>query len=166
MPDQDDPTAPPEQPEPTEPAAEEPDWKEGIRAAAGIWADRPRDAVSPPTIDPKRWEDFPTFRESFLRWFTDPAHNAALRAFGTLLFEMVLEANRVFPDEPESFTRHDLRAAVADLRYLQGFLGYIGSQQEDMQPEEDREDMRLSKLAAKLAPRVGRIADAIEGALG
>ena len=49
-----------------------------------------RPAVSPPTIDPARWEDFPVFRETFLRWFTDPAHNAALRSVGALLFEMVL----------------------------------------------------------------------------
>lgn len=49
MPDQDDPTAPPEQPEQPEPTAEAPDWREGIQAGAGRWKDAPPAAVLPPT---------------------------------------------------------------------------------------------------------------------
>lgn len=127
-----------------------------------------RPAVSPPTIDPKRWEDFSAFRETFLRWFTDPAHNAALRSYGALLFELVLEANRVFPEEPEGYTRHDMRAVVADARCLQGFLGMVRDQREDLDADrpEDADKLRLCRLAARLAPRIGKVADAIESALG
>lgn len=169
MPDQDEPTTPatPE-PEPAEPAAEEPDWKEGIRAAAGLWADRPPDAVSPPTIDPAKWEaDFPTFRETFLRWFTNPQDNAALRHFGTFLLNLTIEGNRVQPDEPEGTTRHDLRAALADLRAVEGFLAFIGGQVEDLDEEEPEEEdeYRLCELAGELALKVAKIAARIEGAL-
>lgn len=129
----------------------------------------PSAAVSPPTIDPAKWEtDFPTFRESFLRWFTEPQDNAALRDFGRMLFDLILEGNRVQPDEPEGIYRHDLRAALADLRAVQGFLAYIGQSQEDLDEDdhEDADSLRLCYLAEQLAPRVGRIADSIEGALG
>ena len=158
---------PPEPQEPAEPAAEAPDWKEGIRAAAGLWADRPPDAVSPPKIDPARWEDSPTFRETFLRWFTNPADNVALRSFGTFLHNLTIEGNRVQPDEPEGTTRHDLRAALADLRAVEGFLAFIGEQLKDLdedEPEEE-EEYRLCELAGELAPKVARIAAAIERGL-
>ncbi len=127
----------------------------------------PRPAVPPPTIDPAKWEDFPTFRETFLRWFTEPTANAALRSFGVLLHDLILEANRVQPDEPEGIYRHDLRAALADLRAIQGFLAFIAQSQEDLDEDdaEDADSLRLCYLAEQLAPRVGRIADSIEGAL-
>jgi hypothetical protein len=165
MPDQDDPTAPPEQPEPQEPATE--DWREGIRESAGLWADRPPDAVSPPAIDPTRWEDFPTFRESFLRWFTEPTANAALRSFGMLLHDLILEANRVQPAEPEGIYRHDLRAALADLRAVQGFLAFIGGELEDLDEDdpEDADSYQLCELAERLARRVARIAVEVEKVL-
>ena len=127
----------------------------------------PPAAVLPPTIDPAKWEDFPTFRETFLRWFTEPTANAALRGFGALLHDLILEANRVQPEEPEGIYRHDLRAALADLRAIQGFLAFIGKSQEDLDEDEaeDADSLRFCYLAEQLAPRVGRIADSIEGAL-
>jgi len=127
----------------------------------------PPAAVSPPTIDPARWEDFPTFRESFLRWFTEPTANAALRSFGVVLFDLILEANRVQPDQPEGITRHDLRAALADLRAVEGFLACIGRELEDLDEgdPEDADAWRLCELAEELARKVAKVAVAIEGAL-
>ena len=145
MPDQEEPTtAPPEQPEPAPPAA-----------------------VLPPTIDPARWEDFPTFRESLLRHCTGPAANAAMRAFGDLLFEMILEWNNTQPDDPEGYVRHDLRAALADLRALEGFLAYIGRETEDLDEDdpEDADSYQLCELAERMAGRLARIAAEIEKAL-
>jgi len=51
----------------------------------------------PPRIDPNRWEDFPTFRESFLFFVSDPRANITLRAFGRLLHELVLGAGKTGP---------------------------------------------------------------------
>lgn len=127
-----------------------------------------RPAVSPPTIDPKRWEDFPTFRESLLRHCTGPEANAAMRAFGDLLFEMVLEWNGTQPDEPEGYIRHDARAALAELRAVQGFLAYVGKEREDLSRRnpEHADKIRLCKLAAESARKVAKIAARIESALG
>jgi hypothetical protein len=127
----------------------------------------PPAAVSPPTIDPARWEDHPTFRESLLRHCTGPEANAAMRAFGMLLFEMVLEWNNTQPDEPEGYIRHDARAALAELRAVQGFLAYVGSEREDLDEDDpEKADLiRLCKLVGKQAGKVAKIAARIEGAL-
>jgi hypothetical protein len=50
----------------------------------------PSSPAIPPTIDPAKFEDFPTFRETFLVFVTDPTANAAVRAFGDLLLTFVL----------------------------------------------------------------------------
>jgi len=128
----------------------------------------PPAAVSPPAIDPAKWEDFPTFRESLLRHCTGPEANAAMRAFGMVLFEMVLEWNGTQPDEPEGYIRHDARAALADLRAVEGFLAYVGREREDLDEDnpENADLIRLCKLAGKQARKVAKIAAAIEKALG
>lgn len=82
--------------------------------------------VVPPIIDPAAWEDFPVFRETFLMYFTEPPANAALRIFGRLFHELVLEYYHHWPSWPEGVTTTELRAAVADLRHLEGYLGGSG----------------------------------------
>lgn len=66
-------------------------------------------ALRPPIIDPAIWEDFPVFRETFLLYITDPAYNAALRIFGRLLHELVLEYYRHWPNWLEGVTATELR---------------------------------------------------------
>ncbi len=121
----------------------------------------------PPTIAPEAWEDFPAFRETLLLHYSNPEYNAALRALGAMLYEIALEAirNPVFPDLPGLFTRHELAAAAGDLRCLQGFLTMAAEGQGDPDDPDDAELLRLTKLAARLAVRVGKIAAAIEGAV-
>jgi|GEM_PF-533877 len=118
----------------------------------------------PPVIDPAVWEDFPVFRETFLMYVTDPAYNAALRIFGRLLHELVLEYYHHWPNWLEGVTATELRAAVADLRHLEGYLGAVGREQEEASLTEP--EMALSRLAARQAGELTRIADEIEQALG
>lgn len=117
-------------------------------------------ASAPPIVDPTAWEDFPVFRETFLMYITPPGYSAALRKVGEMLFSIILESYDPWPGWPESSTRTELRAAVADLRHLQGFLASVG--QERKLSSLDAEDAFLSNLAAKLSPQVGRIAEWIE----
>ncbi len=121
-------------------------------------------AVAPPTVDPREWEDFAVFRETFLVQFTRPAHNAALRHFAEMLFDVTLEACRspLFPELPGEPPRHDLAAAVADLRHLQGFLHMLF----DLSEGGEGEERRLGRLAARAERALAKVADAIEGALG
>jgi hypothetical protein len=118
----------------------------------------------PPIIDPARFEDFPAFRETFLLVFTEPEHNAALRVVGNLLFEMALEFRRYWPDQPEGSLRSELRAAVADLRFIQGHLASLGDE-EVTSPATPVEEHH-ARVAARLALTVREVADALEVELG
>jgi hypothetical protein len=121
-------------------------------------------AAVPPVVDPAAWEDFAVFRETFLMYITPLRYNAALRSAGEMLFSMILEAYNPWPGWPESSTRTELRAAVADLRHLQGFLQSVGKEREVSSLSV--EDIYLSRLAAKLAPKLGKLASLLETELG
>jgi hypothetical protein len=113
----------------------------------------------PLIIDPAAWEDYPVFRESFLMYVTEPKHNAALRAAGEFLFTMVLEHYGNWPSWTESPTRTELRAAVADMRHLEGFIGSVG--REHRLSSLSSEDTALSQSAARVAVEVGKLADGL-----
>lgn len=111
-------------------------------------------------IDPTEWEDHEGFRETFLLHYTAPEANETLRRLGELLFNQALERVDLWPTRPESATRTELLATVADLRFLEGYLGSVG--QEHVVSSLAPEDTTLSQLAAAQALEVGRIADRIE----
>jgi hypothetical protein len=122
--------------------------------------DDPPAAATPPVIDPAACEDFPAFRETFLMYFTPPGYADALRTVGEMLHTMILENYRPWPGWPESSTRTEMRAALADLRHLQGFLGSVGREREVSSL--DPEDAYLSNIAAKLSRQIRHAADGIE----
>jgi hypothetical protein len=125
----------------------------------------PVPAVTPPTIDPARWEDFEGFRESFLLHFTRKPDNAALRTVATLLFDLVLEASTaLIPPQPEGWGRALVRAAVADLRFLNGFLGRF-TQEADGSSLEPYEE-HLYRFAGARSAVLAKVADEIEAQLG
>ncbi|HEX4960911.1 MAG TPA: hypothetical protein VF173_08740 [Thermoanaerobaculia bacterium] len=119
-------------------------------------------AAIPPLIDPKLWESFPVYRETFLVYVTDPKRNADLRGYGELLHELVLEFAEYWPDQPEGWIRSNLRAAVADLRHLEGFLASLG----EFPPENERFEAHLCRMAGRLAAEVAAVAGQIERELG
>ena len=121
----------------------------------------PPPVAIPPVIDPSRFEDFPAFRETFLAIFTTPEHNAALRTFGDILFELVLEFRGYWPDQPEGSMRAELRALVGDLRVIQGHLASV-AESNPSTPQERHH----ARVAVRLAGDVGGIADALESELG
>lgn len=114
-------------------------------------------AAIPPIIDPAKFEDYPALRETFLLYVTDPAANAALRAHGTLTYDLVLNIWGNWPDHPDGFLRAALRAAVADLRCIEGFL---------LQLEEGDHGSRhlnlLAAIGAEIGTEVGELADKLE----
>lgn len=118
-------------------------------------------AAIPPIIDPAKFEDFPAYREIFLLYVTDPTANAALRGQGTLTYDLVLDFWGKWPDHPEGLLRASLRAAVADMRCIQGFLleleegGYSNAHED-----------HLAAVGAEIAVKVGELADRLEAELG
>ncbi len=122
-------------------------------------------AVTPPTIDPDRWEAYEGFRETFLLYFTREDANAALRTVATLLYDLCLESGSVLmPDHPEGTARAQVRAVVADLRFLQGFLASLTAEAErsSLEPYEEH----LFRFAGKRSAVLSQAADEIEAHLG
>jgi hypothetical protein len=131
---------------------------------ASVIPPAPEPPTLPPILDPVAWEDFPVFRETFLMYFTEPPANSALRIFGRLFHELVLEYYHHWPSWPEGVTATELRASLADLRHLQGYLASVGREHEEAALNEP--DTALSLLAARLAGELEGIGDEIEKALG
>jgi hypothetical protein len=122
----------------------------------------PDRAVSPPVIAPDRWEDFPCFREIFLVMFTDARANDAMRRFGHLQYEMVIETWGQWPDHREGIFPAELRAAVADLRHVQGALSsWCGPAFSNTSEYE----IRLAGVGAHVAQEIAKLADRLEAEL-
>ena len=121
--------------------------------------ERERPAV-PPVLDPVFWEDYPIFRETCLMFISEPEFNASLRKAGDYFFGMLLECYGDWPAWPESSTRIEMRAAVADLRHLQGFLASVGQERNlsTLLPG----DARLSKHASRVARLLNQVATTME----
>ena len=117
-----------------------------------------------PRIDPAQWEVHEGFRETLLLHFTDPEANVTLRRLGDLLLNLSLECASMWPYHPEGETRSELRAALADLRHLEGFLSGVG--QEHVVSSLSADDDALSRFAGRQAKKLSRIADEIEQAVG
>ena len=116
-------------------------------------------AASPPVIRPEEWEEQPAFRETFLLYFTDPGANTTLRGFGRLLHELVLEFWGMWPSHPEGIFPAELRAAVADLRAIQGaLLEWTGPGFALEGPYE----VRLAGVGADVAAALGELASRLE----
>jgi hypothetical protein len=122
--------------------------------------DDPPPAI-PPIIAPDRFEDFPVLRETFLLYVSDPVANASLRGGAELLYDLILEYWGKWPDHPEGFLRASLRAAVADMRCVQGFLAELEKGAQSTAHEE-----HLAAMGAGVAPEIGALADRIELELG
>ena len=113
-----------------------------------------------PRINPEEWEDREGFRETLLLHFTDPEANNTLRRLGTLLFNVSLECAESWPHHPEGETRSELRAVLADLRHLEGFLASVG--REHVVSSLTARDEAFSRFAEQQAIELGIIADRIE----
>jgi hypothetical protein len=121
-------------------------------------------AAVPPIIEPEDFERFEGFRETTLAVILDKPLNGALRLVGQMLYTIVLEYWRYWPEEPEGSFRHQTRAVIADMRHVQGYLFQMARENDasHLSPH----DAHLSKQCPGLAERVKEIADALEKELG
>ena len=102
-----------------------------------------------PRIKPQDFERFQVFRETFLVSFTTVGDAEAFRTVGRLLFDMTVEFREYLP--VVELPRRELRAALAELRHLEGYLGsYLG-------PE--------FPFAAEIAEQVRKVADCLDRGL-
>lgn len=124
--------------------------------------DDPPPAI-PPIIDPARFEDFPTFRETFLAFIADPDANAIFRGLGSLVYDFILAYWDNWPDQPEGELRANLRAAVADARCVQGYLANLAGPDNGYDtPHEEH----LAAVGGDVAREIGLQVDRLERELG
>ncbi len=119
--------------------------------------------LSPQSLTPAGWDESAGFRETFLFHYDDPDDARALRHVARMFHESILELARSAPPGAESSTRLELRAAVADLRHVQGFLATVGRHLEES--ELSVADGELAALAARQSLAVAGLAAVIEQAL-
>lgn len=127
----------------------------------------PHFTVLPPPPPPPRlsnWEDAPAFRFTFLYHFTEEGNRDTLERLGAMLYDMALEASKVWPGWTESATRTELRAVAADLRHAALFLATVGNEHRTVSLQS--QDDRLSHMAETWAETARQLAAAIEDALG
>jgi len=92
-----------------------------------------------------RW----TRHEIWLRFFTRPEDQAALRHLSRLLHELILRSRPYLPRREESDTPRKLAAAGRDLRFLAGYLAAVAAEPVTCELSDD--DACLSELAERLA---------------
>jgi len=73
-----------------------------------------------------------------------------------------LEYWRYWPWFPEGLIRSQLRAAVADIRAVQGYLADMKEEAHDTDPHE----VHLCRVAVKVSGQLGTLADQIDIELG
>ncbi len=112
---------------------------------------------------PRPFDASDGWRRTFLHHVTKPLEQDALIRLTRMLDRLVLEEGSFWDELAESSTRAELRAAAEDLFFLYAFLAKLGREPENVAL--DAADTKLAKLAARMAPKVGRLAVALEGAL-
>jgi hypothetical protein len=107
------------------------------------------------------WNEADTIRETTLLVIDEPEDREALRRVGRLLYDLAVETTRL-PDirGGETISGSELRAAAAELRFVEGFLAMVGRSPEEagLQPAEEA----LARFAGRLARKVGALAERIE----
>ena len=117
-----------------------------------------------PRIDPASWEEGEGFRETLLLHVSDPEANETLRRLGQFFYNASLACAPSWPHQPEGETRAELRAALADLRHLEGFLASVG--REHVVSSLSAADEALSEFAERQTLALSRVAEEIEAAIG
>lgn len=114
-----------------------------------------------PEFIPPPWNEADTIRETTLLVIDDPEDREALRRVGRLLYDLAVETTHL-PDIKggETIVRSELRAAAAELRFVEGFLAMVERSAEEagLPPA----DEALSRFAGRLARKVGALAERIE----
>lgn len=122
--------------------------------------DRPAPPAPPaPPRYPRHWEGWPTFREVFLLHLPPDLH-PGVREAGRGIFATALELE--LPPLPQPWTHMRLRAAAADLRFLQQFLEAVAEDRFNASLEED--ETRLAERAEAWALKLQQIARRMEEA--
>jgi hypothetical protein len=118
-------------------------------------------SCSVPIIDPTNCDDYSVFRETFVSVWLDKDEAAAFRSFGMAQSSMALE-KRTGPwrDTELDMMTWDLTAALADLRFLQGFFDSV--YENNKSDYDSPREKRWIRLAQRMSKRLSSLGDEIE----
>lgn len=134
------------------------DRPKSIRPAVPRFA---RMLLEPELQPPESFDPDSPLRESFAHLIR-PEERFALELACASVLELTREAPMIVKDIPGDAMTIDLRAAVADLRYLAGYLEYTGASEGNCL---ERWERKLGDVAERLAERAAEIAGELEAAL-
>lgn len=119
------------------------------------------ESTAPHEVPP--FDESDGWRRTMLYRVTSPRDRAALIRLSRMLDALILEVGRCWDEMEGSATVAELEAATVDLRYLEAFLARLG--REHVETELEPVEVEVSKLAARIAPEVGRLAATLEAGL-
>jgi hypothetical protein len=116
--------------------------------------------------DPEEFQG--AFRETFLAETRDPEAHAVIRAFGKVLNNFALESSEHWPYTHLDSAAYHLQAGLADLRHLQDFFAGWGEEEPTVWRGSGttKRHYELCQLSARIAKRLGRLADDLEKEVG
>ena len=128
-----------------------------------------------PTVQPDQWHNFSVFRETFLSDVDQVEANEAFRVFARVQQSLVYSGGTTWPFRYVDATAHRLQAALADLRFLQGYIAFRSERSEDERAAElaaigDEELVKqhdaLLRLSGRFSKKIGALADELEKEVG
>ncbi len=117
----------------------------------------------PNPLQPSQWEAHAVFRETYLHLYPEAHIRDAFRRVGVTLYDNALLHEETYKERGEVPVKSDLRAALEDLRQLQGYIQHLGAEPGSV---DDPEQVQLHLLAVELSEQLGAQASRLEEILG
>ncbi len=119
--------------------------------------------ATPNSLQPSHWEAHAVFRETYLHLYPEAHIRDAFRSVGVTLYDNALLHEETYKERGEVPVKSDLRAALRDLRQLQGYIHHVGAEPGSV---DDPEQVKLHLVAVELSEQLGGHAARLEDILG
>ncbi len=128
-------------------------------------SDQPQhtNAQPPSALQPRHWEAHAVFRETYLHLYPEAYNRDAFRSVGVTLYDNALLHEETYKERGEVPVKSDLRAALRDLRQLQGYIHHLGA---EAGSDDDPEIVQFQSLAIEVSEQLGVQAAQLEASLG
>ncbi len=115
------------------------------------------------SLEPTQWEAHAVFRETYLHLYPEAHIRDAFRRVGVTLYDNALLHEETYRERGEVPVKSDLRAALEDLRQLQGHIHHLGAEPGSV---DDPELSRFHLLAIEVSDQLAAQAARLEEKLG
>ncbi len=109
------------------------------------------------------WEARAVFRETYLHLYPEAHIRDSFRRVGITLYDNALLHEETYRERGEVPVKSDLRAALEDLRQLQGYLHHLGAEPGSV---DDAEVVQFQSLAIEVSEQLAAQASRLEEKLG